>query len=62
MRFCKGQWHYMGQTYTALREALLAVWPRESGQEKAAPVLEHRSGRAENVLQNTVFVSIIAKN
>lgn len=57
MRFCKGKWHYMGQTYATLREALAAVWPEAAGQKKAAPVLEHRSGRAENVLKNTVSAS-----
>lgn len=27
MKFYNGLWHYKGQTYPTLREALLAAWP-----------------------------------
>ena len=29
MRYYKGVWSYRGKVYPTLRDALMAVWPRE---------------------------------
>lgn len=50
MRFCNGLWHYQGQSYTALRDALKAVWNciQAGGQTEAAPsVTSTESGMTE---------------
>lgn len=70
MKFYRGLWHYQGRVYDTLGAALAHIW--QEGQEKvralagrqkeAAPVLEHRSGRTEQVLNDTVSVSSLHEN
>lgn len=56
MKYINGLWHYQGQNYATLYEALAAVWPRalssEAGQKEAAPgTANTRSGKAQNTLE-----------